>query len=204
MAKSETLLQRLLNAPDLTTIVPQLQPEVLHRVIQTCGLEDCAEFVALATPGQLARILDIDIWSVRTPGTDEQFDADRFGLWMAVLMEAGADVAAEKVLGLDIELVIAGLVQHAAAFDRAAVSSYTTLDGDDMPGRVLNRGPVSEVGGYVLEARRTSSAWDSIVELLAFLDAAHPRVLPSPDARVGSIVGRPACRRRVRRPAGRR
>ena len=156
MAKSETLLQRLLNAPDLTKIVPQLQPEVLHRVIQTCGLEDCAEFVALATPGQLARILDIDIWRVRTPGTDEQFDADRFGLWIAVLMEAGADVAAEKVLGLDIELVIAGLVKHAAAFDRAAVSSYTTLEGDDMPGRALNRGPVSEVGGYVLETRRTS------------------------------------------------
>ena len=91
-------------------------------------------------------------------------------------MEAGADVAAEKVLGLDIELVIAGLVQHAAAFDRAAVSSYTTLDGDDMPGRALNRGPVSEVGGDVLEARRTSSAWDSIVDLLAFLDAQHPGI----------------------------
>jgi hypothetical protein len=174
MAKSETLLQRLLNAPDLTKIVPQLQPEVLHRVIQTCGLEDCAELVALATPGQLGRVLDIDIWRARTPGTEEQFDADRFGLWIAVMMEAGADVAAEKVLGLDIGLVIAGLVQHAAAFDRAAVSPYTTLDGDEMPGRVLNRGPVSEVGGYVLEARRTSSAWESIMELLAFLFAAHP------------------------------
>lgn len=174
MAKSETLLQRLLNAPDLTTIVPQLQPEVLHRVIQTCGLEDCAEFVALATPEQLARILDIDIWQARTPGTDEQFDADRFGLWIAVLMEAGADVAAGKVLGLDMALVIAGLVQHAAAFDRASVSPYTTLDGDVMPGRALNRGPVSEVGGYVLELRRPSSAWSSIVELLAFLDTQHP------------------------------
>ena len=174
MAKSETLLQRLLNAPDLTKIVPLLQPEVLHRVIQTCGLEDCAEVVALATPGQLARILDIDIWRVRTPGTDEQFDADRFGLWIALLMEAGTNVAAEKILGLDIELVIAGLVQHAAAFDRAAVSSYTTLDGDDMPGRAMTRGPVSEVGGYVLETRRTSSAWGSIVELLAFLDTEHP------------------------------
>jgi hypothetical protein len=174
MAKSETLLQRLLNAPDLTKVVPQLQPEVLHRVIQACGLEDCAEFVALATPGQLAHILDIDIWRVRTPGTDEQLDADRFGLWIAVLMEAGADVAAEKVLGLDIELVTAGLVQYAAAFDLAAVSSYTTLDGDDMPGRAMNRGPVSEVGGYVLEARRISSAWNSIVELLAFLDVEHP------------------------------
>lgn len=174
MAKSETLLQRLLNAPDLTKIVPQLPPEVLHRVIQTCGLEGCAEFVALATPGQLARILDVDIWRVRMPRGDEQFDAARFGLWISVLMEAGAAVAAEKVLGLDHELVIAGLVQYGAAFDRAAVSSYTTLDGDEMPGRAMNSGPLSDVGGYVLQARRASSAWDSIVELLAFLNAEHP------------------------------
>ena len=40
------------------------------------------------------------------------------------MMEAGGRPA-EKVLGLDIELVIAGLVQHAAAFDVAAVSPYT-------------------------------------------------------------------------------
>jgi hypothetical protein len=174
MAKTQTLLQRLLNAPDLTTIVPRLPPDVLQRVIQTCGLEDCAEFVALATPWQLARILDIDLWRARTPGADEGFDADRFGLWIAVVMEAGAAVAAEKVRGLDIELVIAGLLQHATAFDCASVSPYTTLDGDEMPGRAMNGGPLSEVGGYVLQARRTSSAWDAIVELLAFLSAEHP------------------------------
>jgi hypothetical protein len=174
MAKSETLLQRLLNAPDLTTIVPRLPPEVLNQVIQTCGLEDCAEIVALATPRQLARILDIDVWRVRAPGSDERFDADRFGLWIAVAMEAGAAVAAEKVLGLDIQFVIAGLLQHAVAFDRAAVSSYATLDGDEMPGRAMNRDRLSDVGGYVLQTRRASSTWDAIVDLLAFLSAEHP------------------------------
>lgn len=43
-------------------------------------------------------------------------------------MEASPDVAAEEgSWPRYIELVIVGLVQHAAAFDRAAVSSYTTL-----------------------------------------------------------------------------
>jgi hypothetical protein len=142
-------------------------------VIQTCGLEDCAEFLALATPGQLARLLDLDIWRVRTPGTDEQFDADRFGTWIAVLMQSGAAVAAEKLAGLDIELVIAGFARHAAVFDHAAVSSFATLDGEDVPGRELNRGPVSEIGGYAIEARRTSATWEAMVDLLAFLDAEH-------------------------------
>ena len=38
MAKSQSLLVRLLNTPDFPTIVPRLQPDVLHRVIQTCGV----------------------------------------------------------------------------------------------------------------------------------------------------------------------
>src|SRR5262245_17992453 len=114
MADSRPLLARLLNTPDLAKVVPQLQPDVLHRVIQKCGLEDCADLVALSTPAQLTRILDVDLW--RGGGADDAFDAERFGLWIAVLMESGAAVAAEKIRGLDIELVIAGLSRHAAVF----------------------------------------------------------------------------------------
>jgi hypothetical protein len=172
MAKSRPLLDRLLSAPDLTRIVPQLQPAVLHRVIQICGLEDCAEFVALATPGQLARILDADIWRA-SPGRDDELDGNRFGTWLEVLMQSGAAVAAQKLVGLDIELVIAGFARHTAVFDRVAVSPYTTLDGELAAGRALDRGPVCEIGGYVLEGRRTS-AWDAIVDLLVCLDSEHP------------------------------
>jgi hypothetical protein len=90
MATPLPLLARLLKTPDLAKIVPQLPPEVLHRVIQVCGLEDCAEFVALATPAQLTRILDADLWTSRAPGIGEAFDAERFGVWLEVLMESGA------------------------------------------------------------------------------------------------------------------
>ena len=172
MAGSRPLLERLLNAHDLTTVVPRLPPEVLHRVIQTCALEDCAELAALATTAQLARIFDLDLWRVRTPGVDEEFDADRFGVWIAVLMESGAAVAAAKLVGLDIDVVVAGLAQHAAVFDHAAISSYTTLDDEHVPGRPMNRGLVAEIGGYVIEARRTS-AWEPIVDLLTCLAAEH-------------------------------
>ena len=173
MANSQGLLERLLTTPDLAKIVPRLEPEVLYRVIQACGLEDCAEFVALATPEQLARVLDADIWRTGKPGTDEELDPDRFGLWLTVLMESGATVAAEKLAGLDIELVIAGLAQHMAVFDSAAASSYTTLDGELAPGRRAHDGLACELGGYLIEAGRTS-AWDAIVEILAFLETERP------------------------------
>ena len=173
MANPQPLLARLLNTPDLAKIIPQLQPEILHRVIQTCGLEDCAEFVALATPAQLARILDLDIWRLRAPGADEEFDAERFGLWVAVLMESGAVVTAEKLAGLDVDLVVAGLAGHVAVRHYAATAAYTTLDGEHVPGRAIDRGFDAEIGGYVIEARRTS-AWEAIVDLLVFLEAEHP------------------------------
>src|SRR4030095_7669476 len=173
MPKPRPLLERLLNAPDLATIVPQLQPEILHRVIQICGLEDCAEFVALTTPEQLTRVLDVDIWRAR-PGADDELDVDRFGVWLEVLMQSRGSVAAQKLAGLDIELVTAGFARHPSVFDRAAVSSYTTLDGELVQGRVLNREPVLEIGGYVVEARQTS-AWDTIADLLAFLSLEHPQ-----------------------------
>jgi hypothetical protein len=173
MATPLPLLARVLNTPDLPKIVPRLQPDVLHRIIQTCGLEDCSELVALATPDQLARILDLDVWRVRARGGDEEFDADRFGTWIEVLMQSGAAVATEKLIGLDIELVITGFARHARVRDHAAVSSYTTLDGEHVPGRATNRWIAAEIGGYLIEARRTS-AWDAIVDLLGFLGAEHP------------------------------
>src|SRR5205814_9857023 len=106
------LLERLLITPDLPKIVPRLQPEILHRVIQTCGLEDCAELLALATPAQLSRVIDADVWR-----GEDAFDPERFGLWLTVLLETGAAVAAEKLAGLDVDLVIAGLAHHIRVSD---------------------------------------------------------------------------------------
>jgi Family of unknown function (DUF6178) len=173
MTTPRPLLDRLRHTPDLAKVIPRLPPEILHRVIRICGLEDAAELVALATPMQLSRILDVDVWHARSPGTDEQFDVERFGVWLDVLMQSGPAVAAEKLIGLDLELVVAGFSRHAAVFDHAAVSSFTTLDGEQVPGRVSNRTPTAEIGGYVIEARRTS-AWETIVDLLAFLQAEYP------------------------------
>ena len=173
MPTTGLLLERLLNTPDLATIVPQLHPQVLHRVLQVCGLEDCAEVVALATPEQISRVLDLDLWRAHGRGGDEELDADRFGLWLEVLMQSGAAVAAEKVIGLDLALVTAGLSQHAEIFSCAAGASYTMLDGTFVQGRSPAGEMASEIGGYVISARRTTS-WDAIVELLTYLQSNHP------------------------------
>ena len=98
----------ILSTPHLARVVPRLQPELIHRVIQQCGLEDSSEFVALATPEQLERVFDLDLWRAARPGRNEEFDADRFGVWLEVLAEAGADVAARKLAEMDAGIVTAG------------------------------------------------------------------------------------------------
>jgi len=167
------LLDRILETPHLARVVPRLQPEVLHRVIQTCGLEDCADLVALATPNQLARVFDLDLWRAARPGRDEELDADRFGVWLDVLMACGPAVAAQKLAGMDAELVIAALAQHLRVFDLAAISLAAT-DGDEAPAdRRSNGGLGCEIGNYLVEARR-ADAWDTIVAFLLFLDSDDP------------------------------
>jgi len=168
------LLNRILNTPRLEQVVPRLKPGLLHRVIQTCGLEDCGELVALATPEQLAHIFDLDLWRAARPSLDEQFDADRFGVWIEVLVEAGAAVAAQKLAGMDVGLVVAGIAQHMLVYDRAAVTPYETLDGEQVDmSLAVDDGLTSDVGGYMLVARRADS-WEAIVEVLMSLDVGHP------------------------------
>ena len=167
------LLDRLLDTPNLAQAIPRLQPDLLHRVIQACGLEDCAEVVALATPEQLAHVFDLDLWRAPTAGLDEELDPQRFGVWLEVLMQAGAAVAAQKLAGIDVDLVVNGLAQHLAVYDRGAVSAYTTTDGHEVVPAIDTSGPACEIGGYVVKATR-ASAWETIVELLVFFDAEHP------------------------------
>ena len=166
------LLERILEIPQLAQVVPRLQPELLHRVIHTCGLEDCAELVALATPDQLLRVFDLDLWRGDRPGLDEQLDADRFGVWLEVLMESGGEVAARKVAAIDVDLVTAALAQHLLVFDCASVSRFTTTDGDEICASRRGDGLGCEVGGYLIEPRR-AGPWDAIVALLLSLDAGH-------------------------------
>lgn len=158
---SRGLLERVLDTPDLALVVPRLSPDVLHRIVQRCGLEDCGELLAMATPEQLVGVLDLDLWRAGPPGFDEQFDADRFGVWLEALVESGAAVAAQTVARMDVDLVAAALAHHARVFDLAAVSPSLATDGLSC-----------DVGGYLIVATRTDS-WDAIVAVLTALDADH-------------------------------
>jgi hypothetical protein len=169
---SETLA-RILDAPHLERVVPRLQPALLHRVIERCGLEDCGQLVALATPTQLSGIFDLDLWRAAKPGLDEQFDAGRFGQWLEVLADCGAEVAAGKLAGMDLDLVSAALAQHIRVFDLGAVTPYVTLDGELETFYQRDDELSREIGRFVVVGRR-SDAWHATLDLLTALSDLHP------------------------------
>lgn len=173
MTESKHPIVRLLNTPGAAHVVPRLPAVVLHRLIEHCGLEACVDLVALTTPGQLRTLLDIDLWRAGAPGTDERFDAGRFGDWLESLMQSGPEAAAAVVAKMDLDLLVGGLSDHISVFDCAAVAPFTSLDGELMPGRVLAGGQVREIAGFVVQGRPTF-AWDAIVELLAHLHDDRP------------------------------
>jgi Family of unknown function (DUF6178) len=167
------LVDQILNTPHLARVVPRLQPEVLHRLIEHCGLEDCGDLVALATPDQLARVFDLDLWRPDAPGHDAQFDAERFGLWLEVMVESGVEGAARTLAAMDAGLVSGSLAQHVRVFDVAAVAPFTTLDGEEISvPHAMDDSVRCDVGGYAVVAWRTRF-WESITTLLTALEETH-------------------------------
>jgi hypothetical protein len=144
----------------------------MHRVIGVYGLEDCGELLAHATPAQLSRIFDLDLWRPARPGLDEQFDAERFGIWIEVLVDAGADLAAEKLSHIPVEQLIPGFAHHVRVFDIAAIAPYDTIDGERIESRAPDAALTGDIGGYHLVARR-DDAWQAIAAVLLSLDAHH-------------------------------
>jgi hypothetical protein len=164
-ADPRRLLARISSTPQLASVVPRLPAEVLHGVIQVCGLEDSAELLALATAEQLSAVADLDLWRPDRPGGEERFDPVRFTAWLEALAELDAVRAAETVARMDPALVAAGLAPHIRVFDVAAAMPAWTEDSEAATDA---RGLVRELGGYRVVARR-SDAWDAIVAVLVAL-----------------------------------
>jgi uncharacterized protein DUF6178 len=172
-ANNSGLLHRLLSTPHLARVVPQLPPQVLHRVIEHYGLEACGELLVLATPDQLAHVFDRDLWPAAGSRPFEQMDADRFGLWLEVLVQADAMAAAALVAGMDVDLMATALAQHIRAFDHSAVVWYPTLDGEQASSTpFLDLDDRFDVGGYVVLPKREGPR-DAIAALLTALGEGH-------------------------------
>jgi hypothetical protein len=175
-APFQSPLARVLETAHLAALVPYFPAETLHALIRHGGLHDTAELLVAATPEQLTAVFDLDLWRHAQPGQNEQFDADRFGEWLEVLIEVSPAVAARIVAAQDEHLVIAGVSRYVRVLDPATIAPPTWSD-DQAPSDAESaprEGSESAIGGYLVSAVR-ADAWDAVVGLLMALEADHPR-----------------------------
>ena len=169
---SRSLLARLLDEPDLPAHIQELPPAALGALIDRVGLEDAGELVALATTEQLAHVWDEDLWKNDRPGEEERFDADRFLVWLTILMEAGEQHAARRIAELPEDLVTLALHRHVLVLDVDALAAEMA-DSDeedvDLTDKALESCLYEELDGYQIVSRR-HEGWDTVLAALLALD----------------------------------
>jgi hypothetical protein len=169
------LLARVLEQPRLVQAVQSLAPATLGSLVRHVGLEDAGELIALASPDQLVRVLDDDVWAAAGGGRDETFDAERFGLWLEVLREVGEEVAADKLLTLPEELVTLGLHELVLVvdMDELGVKMAESDEADaDLIEKALDASLCEEIDQFRVISRHAQS-WDAVIGVLLTLDRDH-------------------------------
>ena len=167
------LLKHILDNPELPAIIRSLDAGVLTKLIRHVGLEDSAEIVALATVAQLERVFDEDLWYSSAPGREEVFDAERFGMWLEIMLESGAAFAARRVMELDEDLLTLAFCRLILVVDgdelALRMSHSRRLPEDDIADKVLESTLNQEFGSFLVIARHPSR-WEAILTILAELN----------------------------------
>ncbi len=173
------LLRRILDQENLVAAVQGLSAQALGKLINHVGLEDAGEIVALATTEQLRSIFDEDVWRSPAPGKDESFDADRFALWLEVMLEAGEEFAAKKLAELPEDLVTLAFHEQVLvvniedlAITMSSRAAEHPADEDVRLEKALESCLAEELGEYRIISRRHDT-FDTFFGLLVTLDQNH-------------------------------
>lgn len=167
------LLNHILEQPDLPAIIQNLDASCLTTLIRHIGLEDSVEIVSLTTTDQLKKIFDEDLWYSNAPGQPERFNAQRFGLWLDVLFEAGTASAACKIMDLDEDFVILGLSRLITVMDSYETISRFSAYEPSMSNRGaeinFHTGPIQQFENFLVTAK-DDAYWDTVCALLMELN----------------------------------
>lgn len=168
---STELLARILDTPDFAEQVQSLPAPALAKLIDHVGLEDAGEIVALATTAQIADVWDEDLWKSDRIGEDEQFDGDRFVVWLAVMREVGDARLAEKLADLPEELVVLAFHGEVLVLGMNELAADLGEGGDDADAveKALSDQLSEEIDEYLLVSRR-HEGWDDVIAALVALD----------------------------------
>ncbi len=176
---TRSLLHSLIDTPDLARTIEQLPVRTFAALIRNVGVEDAGELVALATTEQLVQAFDEDLFVSERAGERETLDMSRFAVWLEVLLEAGDEVAANRVAELDEDFVAHALSGIVRVLDEDALRQRLE-EGDEDESRCVDKALESalteDLDGYLLVAKH-HDGWDAALLLIVALDRDHRPLL---------------------------
>lgn len=179
LSETRSLFDCLIELPDLARTVRALPVQTFAALVRRIGLEDAGEIVALATTEQLVQAFDEDLFVSDRAGERETLDVGRFIVWLEVLLEAGDEVAADRVADLDEDFVAHALSGIVLVLDEEALRERLD-DSDEQEYRQVDKALESalteDMDGYILAARQ-HDGWDAALSLILALDRNHRTLL---------------------------
>jgi len=172
------LLNHLFENPTLLAAVRELPSPTLGGLINSVGLEDAAELVALATTKQLTEVFDEDLWQLEQGDWEERFDPARFALWLRAFSEAGEDAVVTRLIELPLQFVILAVHRLILVLDidSLALEMSDNNDNLDMIEKALDSCLYEEWEEFRLIAR-DDLVWDELTHALFTLDRDHHALL---------------------------
>jgi len=161
---SSRLLARILERPELVSVVGKLSPTVLGQLIEHVGLEDAGELVAVASTQQLERVWDRDLWRRSEQDASERFAPERFALWLSIMLEAGEAQTVERLRELPLDLLTLGVHRLVRVVDREHWLQALESEED------LERGGLHAPWHELLLIARDEGAWHAVLSALLLLD----------------------------------
>lgn len=179
LTRARSLLNSLIELPDLAGTLQALPAPLFAALVRQVGVEDAGELIALATPEQLVQAFDEDLFVSERAGERESLDVGRFVTWLEVLLEAGDEVAARRIAELDEDLVALALGGVLLVLDEDALRDRLD-EGDEDEARQVDKsleGALTEdLDGYILVAKQ-HDGWDAVLTLVLALDRDHRALL---------------------------
>lgn len=95
----------LISQPLLPFLVNHIPPQTLYLSLMEHGLEDSVEVIEWLRGGQLAKVLDFDLWDERANG-DADVNPARALDWVRAWFEVGPQFAADRFCELEEETIV--------------------------------------------------------------------------------------------------
>ncbi|MGE4403857.1 MAG: DUF6178 family protein, partial [Desulfobulbus sp.] len=177
-ASASNLLARIFEEASLVERIRELDTHTLTKLIRRIGLEDAGEIVALAATEQLTEVFDEDLWAADEPGEQEQFNLERFLLWLEILLESGEKYVADKLTEIPEDFVTLAIQRSVLVIniDELAMEMFNSHHNMSLIEKALENRLYEEIGEYRIISRR-QEGWDAIVAVLLALDHEHHEYL---------------------------